>query len=77
MERSPDSQGTSDRPEWCSIRYSPIFHPLRGFELEFQWMATTVILLKKLVSESYDSIVIQPLSNNVYIYVFMCIMLYI
>ena len=49
VELNPDSQSASDRPEWCCVRYSSTFHHMRGFELEFQWMATTVSLLKKMV----------------------------
>ena len=34
VELNPDTQAVSDRPEWCCVRYSSVFHHMTGFELE-------------------------------------------
>ena len=55
VELNPDLQGISNRPEWFYVFYSPDYHPMKAYTLEFQWMAATISILHKLVS--FDTIV--------------------
>ena len=50
VEVNPDPQGRSDRPEWCYVHYNHAYRPNCAFQLEFQWMVTTMNLLNQLVS---------------------------
>ena len=49
VELNPDPQFRSDRPEWCFIRYDHTYHPTRAFQLELQWMVSTITLFHQLV----------------------------
>ncbi len=49
VEMNPDPQYRSDRPEWSYVRYDHTYNPDSGFQFEFQWMVTTVVLISQLV----------------------------
>ena len=49
VELNPDTQGKSDRPEWCYLRYDDTYKPTEVYEFEFQWMAATASILNELV----------------------------
>ena len=49
VELNPDPSFRSDRPEWCYVHYDRLFHPQRSFQLEMQWMVSTVTLFNQLV----------------------------
>lgn len=49
VELNPDPQFKSDRPEWCFVHYDNRYHPHRGFQLEVQWMVSTITLFNQVV----------------------------
>jgi len=57
VELNPDPQFKSDRPEWCYVRYDHTYDPRFGFQLEFQWMVTTMVLINQLVRCSIRALV--------------------
>ena len=65
VELNPDVQGISNRPEWFYVFYSPDYHPMKAYALEFQWMAATISILHKMVSKVIAFVAIM-LSLNVF-----------
>jgi hypothetical protein len=49
VEFNPDPKSLSDRPEWCYVHYDHTYNQMRGFGIEFHWMACTISLLYKLI----------------------------